>query len=478
MSRSSLALAAVLLVAGFAGCLGDDAEDLEAQETPLSPPQAPTFLEPLVLPQDKSAAEPNIAVLDEDTLFLTAPVGDAEQPNTLEGAAWLWRSTDGGESWEVLRDPWIRDEDSLPDQVPLDGVFCSCDADVVTSPDGWVYYSDWWIAGFLGPGNYLIEASGDGGETWQKMPVTIPHARSVDRQWLVAGDDGFVGLFYSYFGTVPVTTGEADTPINGRAIQAVFSDDHGQTWSPPVDVVAAGPSEAFQIAHPRMLPDGTLVMPYGYVDVADDFWTDPSEVRLAISEDQGQTWEQVTVAKVPEGFDNLWAVQGAVDGTGQVHVGWAARTGQNMTVFHAQSDEDAGNWSQPHALRADGINALPWVAARGDGQVAIGWYGGDATGDPTDAPDDAQWYAYVAERAGPQAPFAVSRVSDDPVMEGPFCPRGASCSEDRELLDYVSLEYAPSGKLHYAFARSNTVVGDDAPNALVHYTAEQVEAAR
>ncbi len=478
MRWRGIALTVVLLTTGLAGCIGDQGtDDLEAQQVPDDLPTAPSFLDPLPLPQDKGAAEPNIAVLDDGTLFLTAPVGDAEQPNVHEGAAWLWRSTDGGQTWEVLRDPWIGEEDAIPDASPFDGAFCSCDADVVTSPDGWVYYTDWWIAGFLGPGNYLVEASPDGGETWQKMPVTIPHASSVDRQWLVAGEDGFVGLFYSYFGTVPVTSDQADTPVNGRAIQAVFSTDHGQTWSPPVDVVSATPSEAFQIAHPRLTPDGTLVMPYGYVDTQEDFFTDPSKVKLAISTDLGQTWEQSTVAEAPEGFDNLWAVQGAVDEAGTIHVAWAARTGETMTVFHAESRDAGLTWTEPTALRAEGLNFLPWVAARGDGQVAVGWYGGDATGDPTEAGDDATWYAYIAERPDTGSAFAVDQVDPVPVMEGPLCPKGASCAEDRELLDYVSLVYGPDGELHYTFARSDTVLGQGAPTALVHHTSEVPEAA-
>ncbi len=82
----------------------------------------------------------------------------------------------------------------------------------------------------------------------------------------------------------------------------------------------------------------------------------------------------------------------------------------------------------------------------------VGWYGGDATGDPTEA--DAPWYAYVAESRDGGETFAVHRVSEEPVKEGALCPRGASCGGDRELLDYVSLVYDAAGNLHYAYARS------------------------
>ncbi|MDX1611261.1 MAG: sialidase family protein [Candidatus Thermoplasmatota archaeon] len=471
MAWKARAVALLLFSVALTGCIGSEDDPLEAQQVPDPVEALLSFAEDQALPMDIGAAEPNLAIHPDGTLFITAPVGAAEKPNALEGAAWLWRSTDGGQTWETLRDPHIRDEATVPEAAPFPGVFCSCDADVVTSPDGWTYYSDWWIAGFLGPGNYLVEASPDAGETWQPMPVTIPHIRSVDRQWLIAGEDGFVGLFYSYFGTVPVSGIGPDTPVNGRAIQAVFSHDHGQTWSLPVDVVAAGPNEAFQIAHPRILPDGTLIMPYGYVDVQEDFFTDLSEVRVAISQDQGETWEQVSVADVPEGFENLWAVQGAVDDAGNAYIAWAARTGETMTLFVSESQDQAATWSDAETIRGQGLNFLPWVAARGDGQVAVGWYGGDATGDPTEASDDATWYAYVAERAAPGEPFTVAKVSDQPVKTGPMCPSGAVCGEDRELLDYVSLDYDPAGDLHYAFARSNPDTPGLLP-AVVHHAAE------
>lgn len=473
MTWRGLGAVALLVTLALSGCIGGGDDGLETTTVPDQ--QAIPVLElldPVGLPQDKSAAEPNIAVMDDGTVFVTAPVGASEQPNIAQGAAWLWRSTDDGQTWEVLRDPWIGDEETAPDVLGLDGAFCSCDADVVTSPDGWVYYTDWWIAGFAGPGNYLVEASPDGGETWQQAPVTIPHPTSVDRQWLIAGEDGFVGLFYSYFGTAPGLAQAQDTPYDRRAIQAVFSHDHGQTWSQPVDVVEdTQGNEAFQIAHPRLLADGTLIMPYGHVQVEEDFFTDPSQVRVAISEDQGESWEHVTVAQAPEGFENLWAVQGATDEAGNAYVAWAARTDETMTLFLSESQDGARTWTTPEAIDATGLNFLPWLTARGEGQVAVGWYGGNATGDPQEVDEDVAWFAYVAERANTTAPWAVAKADARPVKLGPLCPIGAACPEDRELLDYVSLAYAPDGQLHYSYARSSTATGGEIP-ALVHHVAE------
>lgn len=445
----------------------------------------PSFALPVALPQVVGAAEPNLAILPDGTLFVTAPVGGSLKPNANEGAAYLWRSTDDGATWQVVRSPHVGPSDQLPLQPG--GGFCSCDADVVASPDGWVYYTDWWIAGVAG-GNYLVEASSDSGETWTTTPVTIPQdlLASMDRQWLVAGPGGFVGLFYSFFGATPA--GSLPVPVEGldregRSILASFSRDHGATWSDPTPVVPSRDGDRYQIAHPFLAPNGTLMMPYGRVPASDQpFWLAPSEVRLAWSTDQGATWQDSPVASAPLGFDNLWAVQGAVDdSTGQVTVVWAARldgvqggqvTRDSRMGLYVKQFGPLGDVG-PVLVRGDGTNFLPWAAAR-DGAAAVGWYGGNETGDVVAAPASAQWFAKVALAPGglfTAGNFTVSRVAAEPVKTGGICPKGAACGSDRELLDYVSLAFDAEGRLHYAFAMSRptpTPVSPQSVDAFVH----------
>lgn len=470
-----LAIAASVALAGCLGVVDDAGPDAGTASTPAPVEDVPDAIGPLpeaqVLPHDTSAAEPNMASLGNGTLFATSPVGLNPHPNAVEGSAWLWRSTDGGETWEVLRDPHVTDQD------PTDpGPFCSCDADVEASPDGWIYYTDWWSAG-LAAGNYLVERSPDGGETWMSTPVTIPHlvTLSVDRQWLVAGEDGFVGLFYAH---VPGTSFVPDPgPKPNARIEAVFSHDHGATWSPPRTVVTMEEGTFSQISNPAILPDGTLAMAYAHMSGdGDDFWRSPGEVRLAVSPDRGETWDQRTVADVPGGFDNLWAVQTAADDRDRLHLAWSARTGdgaETMATYHAQSPDAGESWTAPTPLRSEGLNFLPWLEARDDGDVAVAWYGGNHTGDPQEAPSDASWYAYLARRPGPTADWTVEKADPRPVKEGPLCPIGATCGDERELLDYANVEFGED-RLHVSFARSSTVT--DAPQAaLVHHTAAPLE---
>lgn len=452
------------------------------------------FSAPLEMEQPSFGAEPNIAVLPDGTIFITAVAGSQEKPNANEGAAWLWRSTDGGDTWETLRAP-ARD-------TPLGTVpgtrrpFGSSDADVVTSPDGHVYSSDWWnwgspvilptqdvnvnnrIVSAPNPnaryGSYMVEHSSDGGDTWTSTPVTtLDSFGGIDRQWLVAGPDGWVGLFYAYFhGANPSRPTEApDAGAGYASIQAVYSTDHGETWSDPTPVVGPSSEGFSQIAHPRLRDDGLLWMPHGYTANVPDgtYWRDPSEVRVALSNDMGATWTDVKVADVPEGFDNLWAVQGDHTDDGVLHVAWAARVAGNDTlqaVYHSESADDGVTWSEPVMVSAPGISFLPWVATRGT-EVAISYYGADAWGEPTELPEDVAWFPIVARRAAAGEAWTRANVTTDPVKTGPMCPRGAACPGERELLDYFGLEFDASGSLHVSFARSREL--DGAESGLVSY---------
>ncbi|MFP5360891.1 MAG: hypothetical protein ACLGHM_10390, partial [Actinomycetes bacterium] len=98
-----------------------------------------------------------------------------------------------------------------------------------------------------------------------------------------------------------------------------------------------------------------------------------------------------------------------------------------------------------------------------DGRVAVSWYGSDATGEPSEAPEGTEWRLFVAERVD----GAWSVATSEPVKVGPMCGKGAACPSDRELLDYAGIAYGPDGRLHATFATSREVNGAKA--GLVHY---------
>ncbi len=448
----------------LAGCAGQgDSHDDAMPDSPA----LPALRSPVGMAQDEGSAEPNIAILPDGTLFLTAPVGSVERPNIVEGAAWLWRSQDDGATWEALREPNRVEGLATPDAGA--GAFCSCDADVATSADGWTYYTDWWIAGLVGPGNYLVERSPDGGATWESAPVTIPveEGYAIDRQWITAGADGQVLLTYLQFGDLVPDPGQLGS---GMEVRAVRSADHGETWSDSVAVFPRDGGSPLH-GHPFLMPDGAFVVPVGDVDTS-EYLDDPGAVRVAVSRDAGATWKEHEVARVETRFDGVWPVAGAADEAGNMFVAWSADDGdQGSRVWLAASNDGGVTWSAPTDLSGPGFHALPWVAARGDGTVAVGWYGGDYRGDPADAPADAEWFAFLARQASHDDAWRITQLQDEPVKTGGFCPRGAACPSDRDLLDYLSLAYDQAGRLHGSYGVAS---GGGFGGTQVHYTAEEI----
>lgn len=451
-SRALLGLVPLLALA-LAGCLGGGQP---VQPLALAPVR---FLDDLAMPGDPVGGEPNLAVLGDGTLFIAAPGPGSQEPNMVHGASWLWRSKDGGATWDTLRGP----RDVVPLELPTpffsDGrAFFSGDADTATSPDGWVYYTDWWFAPpYVVGANFNVEASGDGGETWQSAPITtLDGLTGVDRQWLVGGPEGRVWLVYAYYHPAANTVSDLlNVYPRGdytMSIQMVRSRDHGATWSEPISVV--GPQHGHEVLHgkPFLLPGGELAMPY--IDTSNDYLTDPGLVRVALSRDNGTTWAHRTVAEVREQSESVWPVEGAVDDAGNVYVVWSARVGENLSLLLASTPDLGATWRGPWPVSADGLHALPWVAARGDGEVAVGWYGADARGDPQQVEESTAWWPLAATSKDGGRTWSLGKASTEPVKTGPFCPLGARCRDNRELLDYVSVAYDPAGRLHYAFAKS------------------------
>lgn len=477
MTRAALLVAALM----FAGCVAPS-----ASVDPSSAIARPPLLDALAMDQESDGGEPTIAVLDERTIFVTAKAGNQDEPSIAEGASWLWRSTDGGASWETLREPTRAVPTTPVTREPVRAT----DPDVVVSPDGWVYYLDWWIARTpwqRGPipqpvpvpgravTNFVVEASADAGETWRSTPITIPmlEGMAVDRPWLVAGPDGYVAIFY-WAGTASLSVpgGVASVPLNeASGIHVVVSSDHGETWSAPTEAVADTDERGLVIARPSMLPSGRLILPFGVIlySGTGDWLADPGEARVAWSDDRGATWTETKIADVPGGFEQIWPLQGAVAPDGRAYVAWGERRGDALSLWISASDDGAITWSAPVLAADAGANILPWVAAMSDRRVAVGYYHADLVGKPRG--NETTWYAELAESHDGGATFATMRVAQ-PAKVGIICPEGTRCEEDRvsnrELQDYVGLAYGPDGALHFSYTKSRELGG--ALTGHIHYT--------
>jgi len=116
------------------------------------------------------------------------------------------------------------------------------------------------------------------------------------------------------------------------------------------------------------------------------------------------------------------------------------------------SGDGGQHWSTPVSVNAKGVNSavLPWIVARGPGQVDLVYVGSSTTHNPDDA--TANWYALQAQTSNGTAAapsFTTSALLANPVRYGEVCMSGIVCSgqgdDGRSLLDFISIDLASTG---------------------------------
>jgi hypothetical protein len=95
-------------------------------------------------------------------------------------------------------------------------------------------------------------------------------------------------------------------------------------------------------------------------------------------------------------------------------------------------------------------NVFPWVAADGDGHVAIAWYGADQAGNSNTVPLTTKWNVYVAESVNGHAitpVFTLSQATDHVNHTGQISTGGLLGSSDRSLADFFQIAIDPTSHL-------------------------------
>ncbi len=153
-----------------------------------------------------------------------------------------------------------------------------------------------------------------------------------------------------------------------RHCLVMTSDDEGSTWAAPAWIPTTLDRSAVTVP-PLELPDGRLLLAlYGYATEQPD---GPYVVRLAVSTDQGTTWDdEIPVPSAPEPF-------GLVE-PDLVHLGgqdllMVARSRNHPTnpAYALWSTDLGATWTDP--IELDFPGHAPNLAALGDGRVLMTW---------------------------------------------------------------------------------------------------------
>lgn len=464
--RGGLAIAAVVLVVGFGGCLGAPGESGIGEgppgdgETPGDPSAASTNENgtsiaafTTVVEPDSVGTEPTLGVIPNGTLFTyTRP--DSTNGITAENHA-VYRSTDGGHNWTRVYQP------STPTQA---------DPELVVGEDGTV-----WFHSLTGYGCNVVVVSSDGGESWFEHPA-ICHGPARDRPRMVATETGTAYLLHQGF------------DLRNRVLKTT---DYGRTWQPldPLELNLESshgwPGEAFHND-----ATGAVYFPFTlsvHEDPTGKILAGGTEYRApgyAVTADGGASWRVETVPDARwNGSEDRTVgaglVAGAAGPNGTVYLAWAELRGDQSVIRLAVSEDDGGTWRGPY--RVDGSQTsevFPTVAAGAQGRLAIAYYQASEPGRPQSVPSDALWNVTVAwtdQARSPEPSFHHAPLSQDPILEGPLCTEGVLCSAGQEgsraLLDFFEVEGLASGKLGAVW--SNDLVGDGSTTVTIYGQTER-----
>src|SRR5207248_7228658 len=123
-----------------------------------------------------------------------------------------------------------------------------------------------------------------------------------------------------------------------------------------------------------------------------------------------------TKCSLGAGHGNLFPAL-AVYNFGYVYAVWS----DNTDIYYSYSNNLGTRWSAAIKLtqntsQAGKSNVFPWIAADGNGHVAVAWYGADQVGNSNLVPAaSTHWNVFVAESVNGHAlspVFTVSQATD------------------------------------------------------------------
>src|SRR5882762_5465599 len=147
----------------------------------------------------------------------------------------------------------------------------------------------------------------------------------------------------------------------------------------------------------------------------------------------------------------------AVDNFGYVYAPWS----DNTDVYYSFSNNHGTRWSPAikvtrNTSQAGKSNVFPWIAADGNGHVAIAWYGADQAGNSNTVPaTSTHWNVFVAESVNGHAispVFVVSQATDHSNHTGQISTGGLLGTSDRSLADFFQIAMDPNHLVNIAYA--------------------------
>jgi hypothetical protein len=378
--------------------------------------------------------EPTIAITKNGDLYFPSIDAQSSPPNHVE----VVKSSNQGAKWHIVS----------PKIGPLNRHPVSLDPYVWVDPaTDRIFNIDLTVA------CSLMSFTDDGGETWTTNPLACGRPVN-DHQTL--------------FGGPPATSPTALYPSvlyycwNDVASSACSkSIDGGLTWtptgSPSFTGVQPSAGEQGEVPFCGGLHGHGVVGNDGTVYVPKESCLQP---WLAISKNEGQTWENVKVSNISAG-NGILDPSVDVDKHGNIYYTW---TGGDRRVYFTTSKDGGTTWSDAVVVSPPGVHEanLATLDVGGKGKVAIAFMGSENspwrhncekrdTCPPDDKYTNTTWNGYVTTTTNALArnPVFVSTTVNP--TNDPIARRRCGPGRCGLVFDFIDVVIAPSGEPYATF---------------------------
>jgi hypothetical protein len=351
-----------------------------------------------------------------------------------------------------------------------------------------------------GPGCVTMNTSSDQGETWVGDNIGCGQSPGAidDRQWdavdesapLPAGNTGnvyvsFINFTNAAFPTLALARSTHDGAPGTFIADSVCNTLNGQVPTATVcpdpldsDLQVAGPPVVdYSNTHNVYIPfvRGTPIIPGVSAGPPYSLW-------VAKSIDGASTWTRSKVADLGAHNPVNLFPELAIDKAGNLYYTWSQTQGPaqdasgftgEQDVYYTYSTDRGTTWVAPIPLTQESNDSavMPWMVAGDPGRVDLVYYkansglnsnlGFDANGVPM------VWNVYFAQSLNALntgSNFKSVQISDHPNHLGGICTAGLSCSGDRDLLDFFTVDVDHLGAANVVWADDNTTRGSDTRN--------------
>jgi hypothetical protein len=337
----------------------------------------------------------------------------------------------------------------------------------VTSGDPYVYVDNAkagarvFTVDLIGYNCSVVSFTDDAGESWTTNPVLCGHPL-MDHQTLFSAPAvtsatiGYPNLVYFCYQDIVSSTckksldgGLTFLPAGGLSFEG-FKSDTGE-------FCGGLHGHGFGGA------DGTIYIPKVHC----------GEPWLAMSKDEGTTWQRVRVTRMPA-IGHEASV--AADTRGNIYF---AYIGRDMLPYLVTSRDGGKKWSQPVRMSRPGITetSLPTLDVGTEGNVVVGFMG-STNADGKDALNESEetlWNGYLTYTHNgvdpkPKLRYVQVNPDSDPLLRG-------ACAQTKcgPVLDFIDVVVAPDGTIWAALidgctglCRTNLTTYDAAEGIAVH----------